>query len=54
MDHEAIDSLEETYWTPDSEFFDYATTDSVSALEMLQKVTNAGKAIFSLQTGLHL
>lgn len=52
MDHEAIDSLEATYWTPDSEFFDYATTDSVSALEMLQKVTNAGKSYFLLTDGL--
>lgn len=45
MDHEAIDSLETTYWAPGSEFFDFATTDSVSALEMLQKVTNAGKKL---------
>jgi hypothetical protein len=52
MDHEAIDSLETTYWTPGSEFFDYATTDSVSALEMLQKVTNAGKSYFLLTDGL--
>ncbi|WP_244586806.1 host specificity factor TipJ family phage tail protein, partial [Escherichia coli] len=52
MDHEAIDMLESTYWTPDSEFFDYATTDSVSALEMLQKVTNAGKSYFLLSDGM--
>ena len=52
MDHEAIDSLETTYWAPDSEFFDYATTDSVSALEMLQKVANAGKSYFLLTDGL--
>lgn len=52
MDHEAIDSLESTYWTPKSEFFDYATTDSVSALEMFQKVTNAGKSYFLLSDGL--
>lgn len=52
MDHEAIDSLETSYWTPGSEFFDYATTNSVSALEMLQKVTNAGKSYFLLTDGL--
>ncbi|HAJ0507319.1 TPA: kinase, partial [Escherichia coli] len=52
MDNEAIDMLESSYWTPDSEFFDYATTDSVSALEMLQKVTNAGKSYFLLSDGM--
>ena len=52
MDHEVIDMLESSYWTPDSEFFDYATTDSVSALEMLQKVTNAGKSYFLLSDGM--
>lgn len=52
MDHEAIDYLESAYWTPGGEFFDYATTDSVSALEMFQKVTNAGKSYFLLSDGL--
>ncbi|BCU51168.1 Uncharacterised protein [Citrobacter amalonaticus] len=52
MDHDAIDYLESAYWTPNSEFFDYATTDSVSALEMLQKVTNAGKSYFLLSDAL--
>lgn len=52
MDHDAIDVLESSYWTPNSEFFDYATTDSVSALEMLQKVTNAGKSYFLLSDGM--
>lgn len=52
MDHEAIDYLESAYWTPNSEFFDYATTDSVSALEMFQKVTNAGKSYFFLSDGM--
>jgi hypothetical protein len=52
MDHEAIDSLEELYWTPNSEFFDFPTGDSVSALEMFQKVTNAGKSYFLLSDGL--
>lgn len=52
MDSDAIDYLESAYWTPNSEFFDYATTDSVSALEMFQKVTNAGKSYFLLSDGL--
>ncbi|MEB2702256.1 host specificity factor TipJ family phage tail protein [Citrobacter koseri] len=52
MDHEAIDALESIYWAPNSEFFDFATGDSVSALEMMQKVTNAGKSYFLLTDGL--
>lgn len=52
MDTEAIDVLESTYWTPGSEYFDYATGDSISALEMLQKITNAGKSYFLLSDGL--
>ncbi|WP_454740890.1 host specificity factor TipJ family phage tail protein [Citrobacter freundii] len=52
MDHEAIDYLQEVYWTPNNEFFDFATSDSVSALEMLQKVSNAGKSYFLLTDGL--
>lgn len=52
MDTEAIDTLESTYWTPDGEYFDFATGDSISALEMLQKITNAGKSYFLLNDGL--
>lgn len=52
MDTEAISSLESTYWTPDGEYFDFATGDSISALEMLQKITNAGKSYFLLSDGL--
>ncbi|WP_195723717.1 host specificity factor TipJ family phage tail protein [Raoultella sp. RIT712] len=52
MDTEAIDMLESTYWSPGSEYFDYATGDSISALEMLQKITNAGKSYFLLSDGL--
>ena len=52
MDAEAIDLLESTYWTPGSEYFDYATGDSISSLEMLQKITNAGKSYFLLSDGL--
>lgn len=52
MDAEAIDVLESTYWTPGSEYFDYATGDSISSLEMLQKIANAGKSYFLLSDGL--
>lgn len=52
MDTEAINTLEATYWTPKNEYFDFATGDSVSALEMLQKITTAGKSYFLLSDGL--
>ncbi|MBA7935633.1 kinase [Klebsiella sp. RHBSTW-00215] len=52
MDTEAISTLESTYWTPGGEYFDFATGDSISALEMLQKITNAGKSYFLLSDGL--
>lgn len=52
MDSDVINELESTYWTPGNEFFDYATNDSVAALEMLQKVTNAGKSYFLLSDGM--
>lgn len=52
MDTEAINTLEATYWTPRGEYFDFATGDSVSALEMLQKITTAGKSYFLLSDGL--
>lgn len=52
MDTESIDALENIYWQPGSEFFDYKTTDSTSALEVLQKVANAGKSYFLLTDGL--
>lgn len=50
MDTAAIDALEETYWTPNGETFDFATGDSISALEMLQKIAAAGKSYFLLNT----
>jgi hypothetical protein len=46
MDIAAIESLEEFYWTPRGETFDHATVDSISTLEMLQKITGAGKSYF--------
>ncbi|HGW2952179.1 TPA: host specificity factor TipJ family phage tail protein [Raoultella ornithinolytica] len=50
MDTAAIDALEENYWTPNGETFDYFTGDSISALEMLQKIAAAGKSYFLLNT----
>lgn len=50
MDTEVIDALEQTYWTPNGEYFDFATGDSISALEMLQKIAAAGKSYFLLNT----
>jgi len=52
MDTYAINSLESTYWTPRGEQFDFATGDSISALEMLQKISNAGMSYFLLDDGL--
>lgn len=52
MDTDAIDALESVYWTPGNEFFDFETTDSTSALEVLQKIANAGKSYFLLADGL--
>ncbi|MEJ0233196.1 host specificity factor TipJ family phage tail protein [Klebsiella michiganensis] len=52
MDTEAIDLLENTVWTPNGEYFDFAAGDSISALEMLQKIANAGRSYFLLSDGL--
>lgn len=52
MDAETISELESAYWTPRGECFDFATGDSISALEMLQKIANAGKSYFLLSDGL--
>lgn len=48
MDVDTINVLESAYWTPRGEYFDFATGDSISALEMLQKIANAGKSRFLL------
>jgi hypothetical protein len=45
-------TAESAYWTPRGEYFDFATGDSISALEMLQKIANAGKSRFLLSDGL--
>ncbi|HBL7061455.1 TPA: kinase [Klebsiella oxytoca] len=50
MDNAAIDALEQAYWTSNAETFDFATGDSISALEMLQKIAAAGKGYFLLNT----
>lgn len=52
IDRTAIDALETTYWTPRGETFDFATTDAVSALDMLKTITNAGMGYFLLSDGM--
>lgn len=52
IDSSAIDALESTYWTPRGEVFDFATGDSTSALEMLQKICYTGMGYFLLTDGL--
>ncbi len=52
IDRSAIDALEATYWTPRGETFDFSTTDTVSALEMLKTITNAGMGYFLLSDGM--
>lgn len=52
MDIDAIEELESIYWTPNSEFFDYETTDTTSSLEIFQMIANAGKSYFLLSEGL--
>ncbi len=52
MDVDTINALESAYWTPRGENFDFATGDSISALEMLQMIASAGKSRFLLSDGL--
>lgn len=52
IDRSAIDALEATYWTPRGETFDFSTTDTVSALDMLKTITNAGMGYFLLSDGM--
>lgn len=52
IDSVAIDALETIWWTPRNETFDWATGDSKSALEVLQKITGAGMGYFLLSDGL--
>ncbi|MBH2794566.1 kinase [Serratia marcescens] len=53
IDYATINALEAAYWTPRDETFDYSADKSgVSALEVLQKITNAGMGYFLLSDGL--
>lgn len=53
IDKDTINSLEEGFWTPRGENFDYqADSDSTSALDILQKITYAGMGYFLLSDGL--
>ena len=52
IDTAAIDALEQTYWTARGETFDWATSDSKSALEVLQTIVSAGMGYFLLSDGL--
>lgn len=52
-DTDAIDALEENYWTPRGEKFDFEANESnKSALDILQTITNAGMGYFLLSDGL--
>ncbi len=48
MDATAINEMDGCNGARRGEYFDYATTDSDSVLNMLQKITNAGHDIFCL------
>ncbi|HHQ6553299.1 TPA: host specificity factor TipJ family phage tail protein [Serratia fonticola] len=53
IDYATIGMLESTYWTPRGETFDYSASKSgMSALDVLQKITNAGMGYFLLSDGL--
>lgn len=53
IDTGTIANLESTYWTPRAETFDFEANDSSSsALDILQKITNAGMGYFLLSDGL--
>lgn len=52
IDRAAIDALEQAWWTPRGETFDWATSDSKSALEVLKIITGAGMGYFLLTDGL--
>lgn len=51
MDKDTVDALERDYWTPRGETFDFATTDSQSALEVLKKILEAGMGYLLLTDG---
>ena len=53
IDKVTIDALESAYWTPRGEYFDYiASSDSASAKDIFDKITEAGMSYFLLSDGL--
>ncbi|MCG8709277.1 kinase [Brenneria sp. 4F2] len=53
IDIDVINDLESRYWTPRGETFDFSAGDSdTSALDILQKIANAGMGYFLLSDGL--
>ncbi|HHX7584900.1 host specificity factor TipJ family phage tail protein [Klebsiella pneumoniae] len=52
IDMETINHLEATYWTPRGEYFDYvADSDSTSAKDIFDRITEAGMGYFLLSDG---
>ena len=53
IDTSAINALETAWWTPRGEYFDYeASSDSASAKDIFDKITEAGMSYFLLSYGL--
>ncbi|HBQ0509444.1 kinase [Klebsiella michiganensis] len=53
IDTSAINALETAWWTPRGEHFDYeASSDSASAKDIFDKITEAGMSYFLLSDGL--
>lgn len=53
IDTSAINALETAWWTPRGEYFDYeASSDSASAKDIFDKITEAGMSYFLLSDGL--
>lgn len=53
IDTDTINMLESTWWTPRGEYFDYqAVSDSTSAKDIFDKITEAGMGYFLLSDGL--
>jgi hypothetical protein len=53
IDRATIDALESNMWSPRGEYFDYsAESDSTTALDILQKITNSGMGYCLLTDGL--
>ncbi|MCP5821283.1 phage tail protein, partial [Klebsiella pneumoniae] len=52
IDIATINQLEATYWTPRGEYFDYvADSDSTSAKDIFDRITEAGMGYFLLSDG---